>query len=144
MAVNKQAAGLTALRIGLGVFFVFEGIAKLGWIVDSGILTRQLQEWLQSAPAWSRWYLQTVAIPGAAIFARAVSLGELALGLGLLVGVWARLGALLGFLMVLNFHFASGRLFHYAFLTNSAGLPILGGLLALAIGGSKLPWSLRG
>jgi len=144
MAVNKQAAGLTALRIGLGVFFVFEGIAKLGWVVDSGTLTRQLQEWLQNAPAWSRWYLQTVAIPGAAIFARAVSLGELSLGLGLLAGVWIRLAALLGFLMVLNFHFASGRMFHYAFLTNAAGLPILGGLLALAIGGSKLPWSLRG
>jgi hypothetical protein len=42
---------------------------------------------------------------------------------------------------VLNFHFASGELFRYEFLTNAYGLPVLGGLVALALGGGRLPWS---
>jgi hypothetical protein len=33
-------------------------------------------------------------------------------------------------------------LFHYRYLTNGYGLPVLGGLLALALGGSRLPLSL--
>jgi hypothetical protein len=45
--------------------------------------------------------------------------------------------------MVLNFHVASGALFQYRFLTNGFGLPVLGGLLALAVGGVRLPWSVR-
>lgn len=143
MALNTHAAGLTTLRIFLGLFFIFEGVNKVTWLVDGGILAAQLGDWLASAAPSSRWYLETVAIPGAAIFARLVVFGELALGLGLLAGVWVRPAAILGFLMVLNFHFASGRVFHYAFLTNGYGLPVLGGLLALVIGGSRLPWSLK-
>jgi hypothetical protein len=43
--------------------------------------------------------------------------------------------------MVLNFHFASDVLLHYSYLTNGYGLPVIGGLLALAIGGRRLPFS---
>ena len=43
--------------------------------------------------------------------------------------------------MVPNFHFACGVLFHYSDLTNGYGLPVLGGLLALALGGDRLPFS---
>ena len=46
--------------------------------------------------------------------------------------------------MVLNFHVANGNLFKYQYLTNGFGLPVLGGLLALAIGAGRLPWSLKG
>jgi uncharacterized membrane protein YphA (DoxX/SURF4 family) len=144
MTMNKQAVGLTTLRIVLGIFFIFGAVNKLAWLTDGGILAKQLQEWLQNALPTNRWYLETFAIPGAPVFARLVMVGELALGLGLLAGVWVRVAALLGFLMVLNFHFASGHVFQYAFLTNGYGLPVLGALLALAIGGSKLPWSLKG
>ena len=45
--------------------------------------------------------------------------------------------------MVLNFHVASGALFRTDFVTNGYGLPVLGGLLALAIGAGRLPWSLK-
>jgi hypothetical protein len=45
--------------------------------------------------------------------------------------------------MVLNIHVASGALFKYAFLTNGYGLPVLGPTLGLAIGGIRLPFSLR-
>ena len=84
-----------------------------------------------------------VCLPGAPVFARLVVLGELSCGVALVAGVWTRLAAALGFLMVLNFHVASGAIFQYRFLTNGYGLPVLGGLLALAIGGGRLPLSLR-
>ena len=51
--------------------------------------------------------------------------------------------AFLAFFMALNFHVASGLIFQYGFLTNGYGLPVLGSTLGLAIGGVRLPWSVR-
>jgi len=45
-------------------------------------------------------------------------------------------------LMVINFHFAADIIFRYDYLINAYGLPILGGLAALALHGKKLPMSL--
>lgn len=143
MAVNPSARGLTALRLFLGVFFLFEGIGKIGWLLDPSPLTTQLTGYLQGANQWNRAYLETVCLPGAAVFARLVLFGELATGVSLLLGAYARYAAMVAFLMVLNIHFASGAIFQYRFLTNGYGLPVLGGLLALALGGVALPLSLR-
>lgn len=143
MAMNREAAGLIALRLFLGTFLLFEGLGKLGWFLNTDALSRTLASWSQGANSWSAWYLQTVAIPYVSIFARLVVAGELCSGFALLTGVFTRWAALLAFLMVLNFHVASGALFKYAFLTNGYGLPVLGGLLALAIGAGRLPWSLK-
>ncbi len=133
--------GLVVVRITLGVFFLFEGIGKIAWLGDSEPLTGTLSGWLSDAPAPSRWYLENVAIPFAPLFARLVPLGELASGVALLLGFRLRLAATLAFLMALNFHFASGALFRYAFLTNGYALPVLGGLAGLAVHRGKLPWS---
>jgi hypothetical protein len=46
--------------------------------------------------------------------------------------------------MVLNYHIASGAIFELSFLANRSGLPVLGSTLGLAVGGIRLPWSLRG
>ena len=43
--------------------------------------------------------------------------------------------------MILNFHFAMGILFQSAYLTNGFGLPVVGGLSALAIGAQRQPFS---
>ncbi len=143
MAANTQARGLTALRLFLGVFFLFQGLGKIGWLLDPSPLTTQLTEYLQSANQWNRGYLEAVCIPGAAVFARLVLFGELATGVSLILGAYARYAAIAAFLMVLNIQFASGLLFEYRFLTNGYGLPVLGGLLALAIGGAALPLSVK-
>jgi thiosulfate dehydrogenase (quinone) large subunit len=134
--------GLTALRLCLGVFFLFMGLGKLGWLASSAVLRNQLAGWAESAPAISRTYLETVAIPGVELFARAVPIGELAVGVAFIIGGYTRLAAALGLLMILNFHFASGIMFTYGYLTNGFGLPVVGGLLALALGGASLPLSL--
>jgi uncharacterized membrane protein YphA (DoxX/SURF4 family) len=141
IAGSSSAAGLRVLSLMLGTFVLFMGIDKIGWFTDAGVLTGRLHEWHEAAPRASRWYLETVAIPGAPIFARVVPLAELAAGAALLCGFWVRLAAALTLLMVLNFHFASDVLFHYSYLTNAYGLPVLGGLIALAIGGRRLPFS---
>jgi uncharacterized membrane protein YphA (DoxX/SURF4 family) len=141
---SAQARGLALIRILLGVFFIFEAIGKYDWLADAGVLNGRLDSWAQPGAApMAQWYLANVAKPGAFYFARLVPLGELATGIALVLGVATRPAALLAFLMVLNFHVASSAIFRYAFLTNGYGLPVLSGLLGLAIGGARLPWSIR-
>ncbi len=143
-SIGSPAAGLRVLSLALGVFFLFMGLDKIPWLGDPGLLTRQLHGWLANAPAPSRWYIQTIAIPGSAVFAPLVLVGELTVAAALLCGFQVRLAALAGLFMVLNFHFAMGVLLRYSYLWNGYGPPVLGGLLALAIGGARLPFSVPG
>ena len=138
---GSSTGGLRALSLIMGAFLIFMGIDKVGWLMDDALLTRRLQEWLATAPPASRWYLETVAIPAAPLFARLVPLGELVAGAALVCGFRVRLAATMALLMVTNFHFASDVLFHYSYLTNGYGLPVMGGLLGLAVGGGQLPFS---
>jgi uncharacterized membrane protein YphA (DoxX/SURF4 family) len=146
MAIDGRTTGLTVLRICIGVFFIFEGIGKLGWFTDTSLLAEQLRNWSQSvsSSSLSHMYLVRVAIPGVRIFARLVPLGEIVSGVALVAGFWTPLFAFVAFFMALNFQFASGALFRYSFLTSGYGLPVLGSTLALALSGlrpRKLPWA---
>jgi uncharacterized membrane protein YphA (DoxX/SURF4 family) len=140
--IGSPAGALRILSLALGIFLIFMAADKIAWLTDSAVLTRRLQEWRGMARPAARWYLDTIAIPGAPVFARVVVLAELAAGTALILGTRVRLAAALAFLMVVNFHFAADLIFRYAYLTNAYGLPILGGLLALAVGGgTRLPFS---
>ena len=140
-SMGSPAGALRILSVMMGVFLFSMGLTKIDWLMDGGILTQMLQEWRGTARPLARWYLDTVAIPGAPVFARVVLLAELAAGAALVLGVRLRLTAALALLMVLNFHVASDVIFDYAYLTNGYGLPVLSGLLALALGGTRLPFS---
>jgi len=135
--MNRPGAGWLVLRVCLGIFFLFEGIGKIRWFANGTILATQLNGWLQSsAPgSISHWYLSSVAMPYESIFARLVPLGELSVGVALLLGFLTPLFALIGFFMAVNFEIASGVVFRYAFLTNPYGFPVLGAMLALALAG---------
>jgi uncharacterized membrane protein YphA (DoxX/SURF4 family) len=145
MAIDRQGNGLAILRIAIGIFFLFEGIGKIRWFTDTSLLAGQLAAWAQAVPAgsWSHQYLDRVAMPYAAYFARLVPLGEITSGLALIAGVWTPIFALVAFVMALSFQFASGALFKYSILTSGYGLPVLGSTLALVVGGIRLPWSIR-
>ena len=138
---GAPAVGVRVLSIAFGVFLVSMGLGKTGWMLDGSILMGQLQEWLEFAHPISRWHLENVAIPGAPIFARLVLLGELASGVALLIGYRIRLAGVFALLMILNFHVAMGIIFRLEYLTNGYGLPVVGGLLTLALGATRLPLS---
>ena len=143
MAFDSKGTGLTVVRVCIGVFLFAEGCTKLTWLLSSEPLVRQLTGWIERGNTFSLWYLHTIALPGAPVFARLVLFGELAAGLALVLGVLTRPAAAAAAFMVLNFHVASARIFDAAFLTNGYGLPVLGALLGLAVGGTRLPLSLR-
>ena len=136
------AIGLMLVRVTVGVFLFFDGVGKASWLLDSTPLASQLSQWLAQATPASRWYLERI-MPGVPIFARLIPLAEMAGGLALFLGFWTRLAAALALVMVLNFQLAAAAMFKYAYLTDPAGLPLLGALLGLMIGGGRLPLSLR-
>ena len=138
MAVDRPRLGLTVLRVCIGVFFLFEGISKIRWFADSSILSATFAEWSRSAPAGSimHAYLERIAVPGVAIFARLVPLGEISCGVALIAGFMTPLFAFVAFFMALNFQIGSGALFKYSFLTSGYGLPVLGSTLALVLAGA--------
>jgi uncharacterized membrane protein YphA (DoxX/SURF4 family) len=139
--VGTPAGALRILSLLFGVFMMSMGLAKIGWLTDSGPLLQTLQGWRGDAKPFVLWYLDVIAIPGAPVLARVVMLAELASGAALFLGLRVRLVSALSLLMVLNFHVASDVIFHYDYLTNGYGLPVAGGLLALAISGTRLPFS---
>lgn len=143
-ADSASACGLRLLSVFMGIFFLFMALDKIAWLADPGVLTTQLRGWHDAAPAPSQWYLERIAIPGAPVFARLVFAGEFAVGIALIAGIRVRLAAVVGLIMVLNFHFAMGVLLKYSYLWNGYGPPVLGSLLALAIGGARLPFSVTG
>lgn len=132
---------LRALAFMFGLFFLFNGLDKLAWFSDSGILAARLQGWAQNAPPSTRWYIETVAAPGVPLFAKLVPLAELSIGVALIIGFWTRMAATFAFFMVLNFHLARGFIFDPEFLIDGTGFPVLGGLLVLALGTWALPFS---
>jgi|SRR6185503_4802462 len=145
MAIDRQGTGLTLLRILLGVFFLFQGLNNLPWVLNSSLLSEQLAGWEHSVRpgSFSAQYLQRAAIPFAGVIARLVPVGQITAGLAMIAGFWTPLFAFIAFVMIANFYIASGAIFTFGFLTNPYGLPVLGGTLALTIGGVRLPLSLR-
>jgi uncharacterized membrane protein YphA (DoxX/SURF4 family) len=129
-----MAAALTLLRIAIGIFMFFFGFDKVRWLIDGTPLATQLSSWLLVAPAPSRWYLERI-IPGAPVFARAVPLAAMISGIALTLGLWTRIAAAVSIVAVLSLQLGAGAMFRYAYLMDASGLPLLGGLLALMIGG---------
>ena len=141
---SSRTSGNVALRIlagMLGVFFVAVSTTQVAWLTNSDILLHRFQDWQAAAAPGARWFLETVCIPGTPIFARLIPAGELSAGLAFIVGFWTRMSAIAAFVVVLSIHFAASAFWSVEFLRQAAGLPLLGGLLAVAIGGSRLPFS---
>src|SRR6476646_1456356 len=136
------ALGLRLLAVLISIYFIGMSTTKIAWLTDSSILMQKFQMiFLPKAPPIVRWYLETICIPGTPLFARLVPLGEITTGLALILGFWTRMAAVVALLMVLNFHFATSAFWSVDFLRDGTGFPVLGGLLAVAINGSRLPFT---
>ena len=132
----RPVGRLVLLRVLLGVFMFFFGLDKASWLLDATPLATQLSSWLLDAPPASRWYLERI-IPGAPVFARAVPLGAMLGGIALALGFWTRIAAAVSLVVVLSLQLGAGSMFRYAYLMDASGLPLVGGLLALMIGGER-------
>ena len=141
-SATAQGLGLMLIRITAGIYLFSMGVSKVRWLLDSTPLTNQLSVWSAQATPLSQWYLERL-LPGTPVFARLVPLAEMAGGLALAVGFWTRLVAGAMFLMILNYQLAAGAMFSSAYLTDGNGLPLLGSLLGLVLGGGRLPLSAR-
>jgi thiosulfate dehydrogenase [quinone] large subunit len=78
-----------------------------------------------ATPAWYVWFLEAVVQPNASLFATLVAFGELAVGLGLLVGLLTGIAAFGGVFLNGNFVLAGA-------LGSNPALIILGTLLVVA------------
>jgi len=117
--VLSYGRGLALLRIGFGLYFLSQVIAKLmaNWLgspepmLRSGV-TAALQN--NTAEAIYRPFLEGVVQPNALLFSQLVTLGELAVGISLTLGLFTGLGGVIGAWLNLNYMLMKG-------LTNNAG-----------------------
>jgi uncharacterized membrane protein YphA (DoxX/SURF4 family) len=109
------APGVALLRIGFGLYFLSQGIDKLskGWLESPKTLLEvyiipNLQR--GNTEAFYRPFLENVVQPNGLLFSQLVTLGELAVGLSLVLGLLTRLGALGSAFLVLNYMLMKGLL----------------------------------
>src|ERR1700693_3771549 len=112
---------LAFLRIAAGISLFASGMQKLSWFAQPP-LEQRFAEWAaHPANAAVAKYLGFLS-QHPAVFSRVVPIGELGLGILLIGGLLTPLAALLAFLMVLNFQFASSQMFLIALLREERGL----------------------
>lgn len=105
---GSPLVGLPA-RLFTGYFFLKYGLHK----ITTGFGGEELQKALLGWSTATRYgfyapFLTKVVMPHAAIFAALVTFGEITVGAALLIGCVARLAALGGIFLCLNFLFGSG------------------------------------
>ncbi|HKW22607.1 MAG TPA: TQO small subunit DoxD [Ktedonobacterales bacterium] len=136
---------LAPLRLFLGVTFVYAGIQKLTdpqfFSPDAtGYIGRQITAFAAGSPI--RALLLNLALPHAALFGSLIAWGELAIGIGALLGLLLRpaafFGALLSMLFFLSaswrvhpYFYGSDIVFLFAWLTILLAGPAAGGWFAL-------------
>jgi len=113
---NKVSAPLwLVVRLYLGYEWVMAGYEKLispAWFGSdagaalNGFVQGALAKTTGAHPDVQMWYasfLQSAVLPHLNVWSHAVTLGELAIGLGLIVGLFTGVAAFFGFFMNLNF-----------------------------------------
>jgi uncharacterized membrane protein YphA (DoxX/SURF4 family) len=133
---SPQVIALILLRVAMGVFMFFFGLERASWLLDATPLVTQFAAWLPDASPASRWYLERM-IPGAPVLARLVPLGTMMSGIALALGLWTRFAAAISLVLVLSLQLGAGSMFRYAYLMDANGLPLIGGLIALVVGGER-------
>lgn len=126
------------LRFYVGYVFLLAGWNKYsgGWLnpaPGSSPLAKVLNTWFSGdkpmPPGWYHDLLSRMVLPNAHLFGILVALGELAVGVLLLLGLATRLGGLLAAVMTLNYFLATKHVGVVYVLENQ--LFILAGLLLM-------------
>jgi len=111
MTERFPLAYIFPLRILCGVILLLEGWSKLqgDWLHGTP-LASSLGNWLAADKPYA-FFVPMVKVAHAhpKIFGSLVTIGELVVGLSLIVGVLTRIGAALGALMLFSFAFGNGQ-----------------------------------
>jgi len=104
-------AALVPLRLLFGVIMVLEGWSKFqgGWLHGTPLLAT-LNGWVDASKPY-HFFLPIVESARAhpKIFGSLVALGELVVGISMLLGLFSRLGAFVGAVMLFSFAFGAGQ-----------------------------------
>jgi uncharacterized membrane protein YphA (DoxX/SURF4 family) len=134
---------LALLRIAAGLSILGPGLQKATWFRHPG-LEPVLASWASHTDNPAVLSYLHVVTPHAAWLARVVALGEIGLGSLLLIGFVTPFASLLAFLMVLNYHFASGKMVSQHYLLGQDGLVYLLVFLVLLSGKAGLAFGVDG
>ncbi|NWJ45862.1 MAG: Rieske 2Fe-2S domain-containing protein [Chloroflexi bacterium] len=143
--VISASAAVLPLRLFLSISFLYAGIDKL-FDLDflnpnaSGYIGNQLTGFAQNSPIGG--FLTSVAVPNATLFGVMMLAGELAIGLGTLVGLFSRTAAFFGMVISLTLWVSTTWNVTPFFLASD--LPYAMGWLVLALAGAHPVWSLDG
>jgi thiosulfate dehydrogenase [quinone] large subunit len=111
MSERFPLAYLVPLRLLFGLILVLEGWGKLqgGWL-HGGDLLGSLNNWADAGKPY-HFFLPVVHAAQAhpKIFSALVVMGELSIGVALVVGVMTRLASFLGAVMLFSFAFGAGQ-----------------------------------
>jgi uncharacterized membrane protein YphA (DoxX/SURF4 family) len=136
--MKLHAFQVLVLRLALALLFLHAGYDKWssGWMQSAQPLQDDLASYHAHASGIQLRYLDAVAIPYAPLWSRLMTLGELAVGASLLLGLLARLGSFAGIFMVVNFHAANGNLFSASMIGSPWAALLLAGLLVTMLAGA--------
>ena len=101
---------LAVLRIYVGYYLFFQGIGKFQRNFPKGDwIGRQIGDIasLDLYP-WYKAFLQRYVVPHSELFGYLITIGEIAVGVGLLLGLFTRLSALVGLFMLANYYLGPG------------------------------------
>jgi uncharacterized membrane protein YphA (DoxX/SURF4 family) len=101
--MTRAQARLAAIaRVLTGVIFIAEGFGKItGKFVQGGFAKSASGMETESWPFWKA-LLTSVVVPHASLFAWVVAIGELLLGIALVLGVLTRIAAAAGILLLMT------------------------------------------
>ena len=119
--MRRPDLGVAALRIVVGLWFAKSITSKLSWSLWAGVLplphvsqrwidflARRLAEYAGSdPPGWYKSFLLGTAIPHNVLFAHLTAIGEIAVGIGLILGLLTVLASLGGLWLIGNYFVAT-------------------------------------
>lgn len=119
---QTYASWLAVLRIYTGIFWLLHGIPKLlnpKFAGPGGMMADMVRGNAAQTNGPYHDFLVHVVLPNAPLFAHLVAWGETLVGVSLLLGLFSRLGGLVGVFLPLNYWLMKGDFVH---LTSLGGL----------------------
>lgn len=117
---SAYAGWLAVVRILTGVMWLAHAVPKFTksdqFMPPNGFIVMYVSTGLAHTTGGYHAFLANIVLPNIALFAELVRLGELLAGISLLLGVFSRLGGLVGIVLTLDYISARGTLFSSATL----------------------------